>query len=145
MQFAILDRLPREMSQTDRIYPRYFLSRVRVSIRPRIFLYGKKPQTTVIQPAAVDRRSVADKQLNLNGRNPFSPRSSVPRDQRENVVAQCGDHGSNPVQEQYFFHFYCLLLTRLRPTVEPHLTVTSLNQSPLHSGHPGSVPNDFPW
>ena len=30
-------------------------------------------------------------------------------------------------------------------TVEPHLTVTSLNQSPLHSGHPGSVPNDFPW
>ena len=29
-------------------------------------------------------------------------------------------------------------------TVEPRLTVTSLNQSPLHCGHPGSVPNDFP-
>ena len=34
---------------------------------------------------------------------------------------------------------------KLSDTVEPHLTVTSLNQSPLHSGHPGSVPNDFPW
>ena len=29
-------------------------------------------------------------------------------------------------------------------TVEPRFTVTSLNQSPLHCGHPGSVPNDFP-
>ena len=113
MQFAILDRSPREMSQTDRIHPRYFLSRVRVSIRPRIFLYGKKPQTTVARSAAVDRRSVADKQLHLNGRNPFSPRSSVPRAQRENVVAECSDHGSNPVQGTIFFHFYCLRLTRL--------------------------------
>ena len=33
----------------------------------------------------------------------------------------------------------------VKTTVEPHLTVTSLNQSPLHSGHPGSDPNDFPW
>ena len=30
MQFAILDQSSREMSQTDRIHPRYFLSRVRV-------------------------------------------------------------------------------------------------------------------
>ena len=97
MQFAILDRSPREMSQTDRIHPRYFLSRVRVSIRPTIFLYVKKPQTTVARPAAVDRRSVGDEQLNLNGRKPFSPSSSVPRAQRENVVAECSDHGSNPV------------------------------------------------
>ena len=36
--------------------------------------------------AAVVRRSVADKQLHLNGRNPFSRRSSVPRAQPENVV-----------------------------------------------------------
>ena len=79
VQFAILDRSPREMSQTDRIHPRYFLSRVRVSIRPILFLYAKKPKTKVARPAAVDRRSVADKQLNLNGRNPFSRRSSVPR------------------------------------------------------------------
>ena len=42
VQFAILDRSPREMSQTDRIHPMYFLSRVRVSIRPIIFLYAKK-------------------------------------------------------------------------------------------------------
>ena len=42
MQFAILAQSPQEMSQTDRIHPRYFLSRVRVSIRPRFFLYAKK-------------------------------------------------------------------------------------------------------
>ena len=36
LQVAILAQSPREMSQTDRILPRYFLSRVRVSIRPRI-------------------------------------------------------------------------------------------------------------
>ena len=42
LQVAILARSPREMSQTDRILPRYFLSRVRVSVRPRIFLYAKK-------------------------------------------------------------------------------------------------------
>ena len=47
MQFAILDQSSREMSQTDRIDPRYFLSRVRVSIRPRIFLYAEKPQIIV--------------------------------------------------------------------------------------------------
>ena len=46
MQFAILDQSPREMALTDRILPRYFLSRVRVSIRPRFFLYAKKPQTS---------------------------------------------------------------------------------------------------
>ena len=46
MQFAILAQSPREMALTDRILPRYFLSRVRVSIRHRIFLYAKKPQTS---------------------------------------------------------------------------------------------------
>ena len=35
MQFAILAQSPREMALTDRILPRYFLSRIRVSIRPR--------------------------------------------------------------------------------------------------------------
>ena len=34
------------MALTDRSLPRYFLSRVRVSIRPRFFLYAKKPQTS---------------------------------------------------------------------------------------------------
>ena len=72
VQVAILARLPREMSQTDRILPRYILSRVRVSFRPRIFLYAKKPQTTVARPAAVDHSSAADKQLNWNMHNPFS-------------------------------------------------------------------------
>ena len=46
MQVAILAQSTREMSQTDRILPRYFLSRVRISIRPRIFLYAKKPRTS---------------------------------------------------------------------------------------------------
>ena len=45
LQVAILVRSPREMSQTDRILPRYFLSRVRVSVRPRIFLYANKLPT----------------------------------------------------------------------------------------------------
>ena len=105
MQFAILDRSPRDMSQTDRIHPMYFLSRVRVSIRLRIFLYAKKT-------ANHDRRSVADKQLNLNERNPFSPRSSVPRAQREDVVAECSDHGSNPVQGTIFFSFLLFAINK---------------------------------
>ena len=46
LQVVIVALSPREMSQTDRILPRYILSRVRVSVRPRIFLYAKKPQTT---------------------------------------------------------------------------------------------------
>ena len=47
LQVAILARSPREMSLTDRIPSRYILSRVRVSVRPRIFLYAKNPQTRV--------------------------------------------------------------------------------------------------
>ena len=112
VQVAILGRLPREMSQTDRILPRYFLSRVRVSIRPRIFLYAKKLQTIVARLAAVDRRSVADKQLNWNGHNPLSRRSSVPKAQRENVVAECSDHGSNPVQGTIFFSFLLFAINK---------------------------------
>ena len=71
VKVAILARFPREMSQTDRILSRYTLSRFRVSVRPRIILYAKKPQTTVARPAAVDHRSAADKQLNWNGPNTF--------------------------------------------------------------------------
>ena len=84
------------MYQTDRILPRYILSRVRVSVRPRIFLYGKKTKTTVARLAAVDHRSAEDKQLDLNGR------SSTPRAQGEDVVAECSDQGSNPVQGTIF-------------------------------------------
>ena len=42
LQVAILALSPREMSLTDRILPRYTMSRVRVSVRPIIFLYAKK-------------------------------------------------------------------------------------------------------
>ena len=41
LQVAILARSPREMSQTDRIVWQYILSRVRISVRPSIFLYAK--------------------------------------------------------------------------------------------------------
>ena len=52
MQVAILAQSPREMSQTDRILLRYFLSRVRVSIRPRIFIRQKTPnQSPAHRPA----------------------------------------------------------------------------------------------
>ena len=50
MQFAFLAQSPREMALTDRILPRYFLSRVRVSIRPRFFYTPKNPGPN--QPAA---------------------------------------------------------------------------------------------
>ena len=56
MQFAILAQSPREMAQTDRILPRYFLSRVRVSIRPRFFLYAKKPQAKPSERRNLKRR-----------------------------------------------------------------------------------------
>ena len=52
MQFAFLAQSPREMALTDRILPRYFLSRVRVSIRPRFFVYANKKHTRPNQPAA---------------------------------------------------------------------------------------------
>ena len=45
-----------------------------------------------------------------NWRNPFSRRSSLPRGQRENVVgpyiAECNDHGSNPVQGTIFVFIF---------------------------------------
>ena len=113
LQVAILARSPREMSQIDRILPSYIRSRVRVSFRPRICLYAKKPQTTVARPAAVD------KQLNLNGHNPFSsaPRaqrqelsakSSAPRAQRQELSAKtllgsAAVRVQNPCKEQYLF------------------------------------------
>ena len=67
MQFAFLAQSPREMALTDRILPRYFLSRVRVAIRPRLFLYAKKPQAkpargpvaTVACFSATDRQNGA--------------------------------------------------------------------------------------
>ena len=60
---AILARSPREMSETDRILPRYFLSRVRVSVRPRIFFIRKKtpkPQSArSLTVRATDRQNGA--------------------------------------------------------------------------------------
>ena len=48
------------------------------------------------------------------------------------------------IKELGFFGLYKVRLVNLYYTVEPRFTVASLNQSPLHCGHPGSVPNDFP-
>ena len=65
--------------------------------------------------AAVVRRSVADKQLHLNGSNPFSRRSSVTRAQPENVVHRGMQRSRFKPRagNNIFFHFYCLRLTRL--------------------------------
>ena len=69
MQFAILAQSPREMALTDRILPRYFLSRVRVSIRHRIFLYAKKPQTShplTDRPGRMLQRDRPSEQRSMN-------------------------------------------------------------------------------
>ena len=50
LQVAILARSPREMSQTDHIVWKHILSRVRVSVRPRIcFIRKKNPNLSLIQ------------------------------------------------------------------------------------------------
>ena len=50
LQVAILARSPREMSQTDRIVWKHTLSRVRISVRPRIgFIREKTPNLSLIQ------------------------------------------------------------------------------------------------
>ena len=64
MQFAILAQSPREMALTDRILPRYFLSRVRVSIRPRFVLYAKKTQTS-LRPGRMLQRHRPSERRNL--------------------------------------------------------------------------------
>ena len=56
LQVAILALSPREMSHTDRILPRYILSRVRVPVRSRIFLYAKKPQTRLARMLCISSR-----------------------------------------------------------------------------------------
>ena len=66
MQFVILAHSPREMSQTDRIHPRYFLLRVRVSIRPRYFVNAKKPNTTAAARSMTGQRHrPSDRRNNL--------------------------------------------------------------------------------
>ena len=70
MQFAILAQSPREMALTDRILPRYFLSWVRVSIRHRIFVYAKKPQTShplTHRPGRMLQRHRPSERRNLKG------------------------------------------------------------------------------
>ena len=66
LQVTILARSPREMSLTDRIHPRYILTRVRVSVRPRIFLYAKNPKP---DSPAVGSALRPDKQLNWKLQN----------------------------------------------------------------------------
>ena len=58
------------MALTDRILPGYFLSRVRVSIRHRIFLYAKKPQTShplTDRPGRMLQRHRPSERRNLKG------------------------------------------------------------------------------
>ena len=67
MQFVILAQSRREMSQTDRILPRYFLLRVRISILPRYFLKAKKPITTAARSPTGQRHRPSERRNNLNG------------------------------------------------------------------------------
>ena len=105
LQVAILALSPREMSQIDRILPRYILSRVCVSVWLRI--RPKKTQTTV------DHRSAADIQLNWNGHNPFSWVAQRQEFSAKTLLWSAAIRVQTPCREQYFFHFYCLRLTRL--------------------------------
>ena len=67
LHVAILARSPREMSLIDRILPRYILSRIRVSVRPRIFVYAKKsPNQTRPHVGSALR---PDKQMNWKQQN----------------------------------------------------------------------------
>ena len=81
MQFAFLAQSPREMALTDRIHPRYFLLRIRVSIRPRYFVNAKKPNTTAAARSMTGRKLTgqrhrpSDRRNNLNGS--FAPSRQV--------------------------------------------------------------------
>ena len=61
------------------------------------------------------------------------------RRQRENI-AECNDHGSNPVQGTIFcFHFYCLRLTRLtfinpRNIISNIIMIFNINSTRGHTG-----------
>ena len=44
----------------------------------------------------------------INSRNPFSRSGRMAIGQRENVVAECNDHGSNPVKGTIFFFSFLL-------------------------------------
>ena len=64
------------MSQTDRIHPRYFLLRIRVSIRPRYFVNAKKTNTTAAARSMTGQRHrPSDRRNNLNGS--FAPSRQV--------------------------------------------------------------------
>ena len=61
MQLAIMAQSRREMSQTDRIHPRYFLLRVRVSIdlfRGACAVKGNVQVAGHVKPAPFSRRDV---------------------------------------------------------------------------------------
>ena len=76
MQFAFLAQSPREMALTDRINPRYFLLRIRVSIRPRYFVNAKKPNTTAAARSMTGQgHRPSDRRNNLNGS--FAPSRQV--------------------------------------------------------------------
>ena len=70
MQFAILAQSPREMALlTDRILPRYFWSRVRISIRPRFFCIRQKtPGQTSPRPGRMLQRHRPSERCNLKRR-----------------------------------------------------------------------------
>ena len=71
LQVAILALSPREMSLTDRIFPRYIPSRVRVSVRPIIFfMHEKTPNQSCPHVVYFNGSALRpDKQLNWKLQN----------------------------------------------------------------------------
>ena len=131
MQFAILAQSRREMSQTDRIHPRYFLSRVRVSIRPRFFLYAKKPQTIV---ARILRSALQRLTTGLEAAEPRKLGSvAVTRSANYNVpVASAGSRVQNPCGNNFIFTFIVcdsqdLLLINPRNIISNTITIFIIN------------------
>ena len=71
LQIAIVARSPRDMSQTDRIVWKHILSRVRVSVRPRIcFIREQKPKSIINteSPACCLFQWITDRQLSRQRR-----------------------------------------------------------------------------
>ena len=88
LQVVILARSFREMSLTDRILPRHILSRVRVSVRPRIFLYAKKNQTSrplTDRPGRMLQRHRPSELRNLKGSLYLHPRWRLTSQFTQNV------------------------------------------------------------
>ena len=118
LQVAILARSPREMFLTDRILPRYILSRVRVSVRPIIFFMRKNPNQSRTRMLFISIDPLCGQLNNWIGSCRTDPsgwchaKASGYSLWRQRLRS-AGIRVQTPCREQYLFHFYCLRLTML--------------------------------